>query len=757
MEYTAQEIAKITGQNKTTILRRAKKESWPHLNGNGKGGNHRKYPLVTLPPDVQLAIYKDSDNHALLPALSPSALAQIALQEFAPPTFAEMMGASKGPDYRLTLTPETAMSLNALKNHRIQRILAILREVDALPRDWTRGSDAWVRHVAAKNKIAHQTIYRWKAKQDKKGIAGLEHRKSNRGKPSAWTPEALDFWVGLTLKPAHRKMEISTLYHDALVIEAHRRDWRIGGLESANWWFNKKATPLLRAYQKGGARAVDNLLPPVLRDYSDLAPFEMIVGDQHRFDFWVVDDDTGALFRPEGYLWQDLRTRLIYGAAFDRRYDAHLCGLALRVGIEIWGCFNAIYTDNGSSELSKYMVGILSEIRSLGAEWNLTLETPLDILDVDGEDVNPVVASIAPGTHKKAIVKNAKAKLIEKTFDILEGILRSRFRLPGSVKRLSDDIHHQDVDQQEAKALAVAGKLPLASEFYLTVYRAIDFYNKTKIHRGVRREWSWKPVPAEATPMDCLARCYQDGWRPRRISPAAADMIFLRRVSRVVRLGRVELGGEYYGHDALLDLHGQRVDLRYNPIERDLALIYQGSEYLCAARPVEYSSMKNDELAKKLIVEKRSKRRAVAEQFRALVREMPDLREYSQIPQAERVAALVGQERQRIEAAQANMTRALPPEELAARVAELEIMNERLPDGRTRAIAMAQLGKPAPARPGYFATATDRYFWCIKCEAAGGELSPEDRYFVEEEELKMSPQERERWQFEREYNRAGGQ
>ena len=43
---------------------------------------------------------------------------------------------------------------------------------------------------------------------------------------------------------------------------------------------------------------------------------------------------------------------------------------------------------------------------------------------------------LKPGTHKKAIVKNAKAKMIEGTFDKLERILRSRFQYLGV------DIHH---------------------------------------------------------------------------------------------------------------------------------------------------------------------------------------------------------------------------------------------------------------------------------------------------------------------------
>ena len=42
-------------------------------------------------------------------------------------------------------------------------------------------------------------------------------------------------------------------------------------------------------------------------------------------------------------------------------------------------------------------------------------------------------------------------------------------------------------------------------------------------------------------------------------------------------------------------------------------------------------------------------------------------------------------------------------------------------------------------------------FWCLQCEISGGELSIEDREFVTKEEAAMTQDQRDRWQFEREY------
>ena len=458
---TAKEIAELIGKTERAIQIRANKEFWTYVeeNGRARGGLTKKYPLLSLSGDIQAAHVKKTMQGGdtlkigkiitLFPALAPEAVSAYRDAMLPIPSFTDAI-AKGGLDFGMSewdTDPSLRFSQEDLRNPRIAKILAILRDVDEMPRDWTKGKRKWVELLAVKYDVTFQSIYRWMKKYDKKGIAGICHRKSTNGLPKKWHPDALEYWISLCLKREHRKIDKKDLY-DILIIEARRHRWEIGKYESAMWWFEKRATPQLLAMQKGGLRALDNVLPPILRDYSDLAPFEMLVGDQHRFDFWVVDDETGEVFRPEGYLWQDLRTRIIYGAAIDHKYDSQLIGLALRIGIGVYGAFGSIYTDNGKPELSRYLTGIMSDMRSLNLGWERTVDATMDVLDMEPEDINPNI--IIPGTHKKAIVKNAKAKMIEGTFDKIEGILRSRFRLPGSVKRLSADIHHQDVDQNEA-------------------------------------------------------------------------------------------------------------------------------------------------------------------------------------------------------------------------------------------------------------------------------------------------------------------
>jgi len=748
--FTAKEIAEILNISRQSVEKRAKSEKWHFIEekGLGRGGKTKKYPLSSLPADVQEAIVNKEDvNPEMLPALKPSAASAMISRHTGADEFIASCNMTKALDVISTngrgYDPETAIREQDMTDPRIAKIMGILREVDAIPRDWSNGKRKWIEAVAMRHTVQWQSIYRWMKKYEKKGMAGLRHTKSYADSPRVWTPEAIDFWVSLCGKREHRGANHKDLYKNYLIIEAHRRGWTIGGYESANWWFEKRWNPCLEAMQRGGLRALDNILPPILRDYSDLAPFQIIVGDQHRFDRWVMDEETGEIFRPEGYLWQDLRTRVIYGAAVDKKYDAWLIGLALRIGVSYFGAFGSIYTDNGKPEISRFVTSILANLRSHNMGWEKTDELVTDTLDVDAEDVNP--CCLMPGSHRKAIVKNAKAKMIEGTFFRLEQIMASVMLLPGQTKKMGDDIHWQDIDQQEAMKLAEQGKLLTSREFALAMYQACNYYNSQKTHRGVRAEWAWKPKPAAVTPMDCLRACYNnDNWRPKMMSNAAADLLFLARDKRIVNKGMISLNNEFYVADALCEMHKEHVDIRYNPMTYAECHVYQGGKYICTAYPVERSSMIDDDLTSRKIAEKRERRAKFAEEFRKISSGAPDFRQYSTVPQIERVAALIGKEKTRRAIENKEINKPFTQEDLDRGVQALELLN-RIP---------AKTAKPlAGPRPSYWTSDADRHQWCILA-FIDGTITDEDRFWMKNHEATLTPEARDRWEFERETRSA---
>ena len=744
---SAAQIADAVGITVRAVNKQAQKDGWPYENVNGNGTIRRDYIISALPGKYQKAVIEKLENisDAIVNDMIPTLAPETALAASAKLAGMDLTNPNKNAS---SWDPDTTLSERTLRDPRVRRLANMVQEALTVPRGKKKSKH--IRLVAAKYDITNQTLYKYIKRYRAQGLAGLQHTKKNRGKPRAWQKESLDWWIGLCLKREHRKIAKDALY-EILQMEAQKQGWKIGCYESALQWYNKKMTPQLLALQRGGVRALDNTLPPVLRSYSDLAPFEILVGDQHRFDFWVMDDDTGEVFRPEGFFWQDLRTRCFYGGAVDKKYDSHLVGLALRIGCRMFGAFNAIYTDNGKPELSRYIMGIMAAIKSLGMSAERTLDAEIELPEVrgqrsevrkkqdtpDGEMINPCV--ILPGTHKKAIVRNAKAKMIEGTVNVFEGILRDHFHVPGGVKKLGAVGEEQDVDQKEIDRLARSGKLLTFSEFALVMYRAMDYYNSKKSHRGAVREWSWLPRPRECTPMDVLKACYVGGWRPRWLMPDEIDLVFLARADRngrVVDRGRISFRNIFYEHDALDALHKTRVEVRYDPMDPEWVLCFHDGEFICRAVPVEYSSMKDQDLAGRKIHEKRTKRKAALAAYRQLTSHIPDFLNYSQIPIEDKPEAVIGTPKQR-RLIMESRAPVQTEDEIAADIRQIETYRHE--------------NKPI------FSTELDRYQWLVdqkvrrsEGEKVSGGISAEDEVFMREYEARMDVETREYWRIYKE-------
>jgi putative transposase len=642
---------------------------------------------------------------------------------------------------------KTALDQSVLKSEKVKKWYRICQEAQEIPKGVRK--KAWIIDVATRNNVSVSALYRRLRRFKNEGIGGLHHRKSNRGKTKIWTPEALEHWIGLVLKKEHRKIHRDALYAE-LAKTAEGKGWLIGSYKSALWWIKKRVSPQLLALQNGGMRSLDNYLPPVIRNYSDLQPFNIIVGDQHKFDFWVTDEETGEVFRPEGFFFQDLRTRCFYGGAIDRKYDSYLIGLAARMGLKIFGPFGSIYTDNGKPEMSKYVMGILKDVRVLGLDIKQTVDANIDITTEDVEEINPLV-EIA-GTHRKALVKNAKAKMIEGTFNVFEGILRDHFLVPGYVKKLGGSQEENEVDQKEVEALAKAGKLLTFREFCLTVLRAMDFYNQRK-HRGVLKEWVWKPRPEAASPYDCLMKCYDEGcWKPVKLSDEVIDLIFLPRATRIVNRGRISFKNLLFEDDRLMKLHGQKVQIRFDPLDLSYLLIFKKDEYFARATIVEYSSMKDLNLAKRKIEEKRRKRRGFMLEYKELTTNIPDIRHFSEVSTLEKSAAKFGRDRRKAITEKAFGYKGMTDEELAAAVERLELRQLQKTEENGNKV------KKIPARPAYFTSEKNRYEWIRKVLKAGGEneLNEADSKFKEQYELFMTDYQLEYWRIWDEAECASG-
>lgn len=714
-KFTVRDLASAWGIHERSVLRILASEKIPYVVQDRK----RIFDSKDFTPVIQKNFLKSFPICSSITTASPTQ--GILLQS--------------GTDVSTIDVGSRGLSEDLLKDPRVQHCAKIVREAQEVPPGWK--SRKWVEHVAAKYNHAPKTVYEFIAREKSGGLAAHRHTKKNKGEPKAWDRVALEFGIGLALKRPHRKMSEKAIF-EAVAAEARQQGWKIGGYRSFCSHLDKGLNPLLVAIRDSGRRGLDNLLPPILRNYSDLAPFEILVGDQHRFDFWVQDDETGRPFRPEGYFFQDLRTRLVYGLWVGRRYNGRAIGSALRFGCRGFGAFKSIYTDNGKPEVSAYLTSVVDELSALGMSVGEAVDFPLDIENQNPEEI----AGVAVINHRKAIVKNAKAKMIESFNHHFEALLRDKFKVPGNVKRLSASGEEQEVDELESKKLAQAGKLLKFSEFLLTVVKAAAFYNRERPHRGVLNEWIWKPRPAQATPIQCLMACYEDGWRPVHVSEDALDLLFLFRETRTVDRGRVHFTtalAKLYEHPALAALHGREVSLRFDPLDPGWILVYADSEFVCRAVPVEYSSMKDRGLATRKIQEKARLGKLYQNEYQRLTSPTPDLTQYSTLPKLETAAKVVRQqiEAERIETEAASVEPSA--EQIENAIRENEAFERNLMQGDVLEIE----------RPGTkgrtFEFEIDRYEFLMGEIQRGAELSDSDLQFIAELRAKMDKDTRDYW------------
>ncbi len=395
----------------------------------------------------------------------------------------------------------------------------------------------------------------------------------------AWDDEALSFFTNFYLAALSEvgSCTVRNAYN-CTKAEAQRRGWNIGSEQSA-YVHARNISPAMKMLAKGGQRALDNMFY-ISRDLSKLRPFQLIVGDQHRFDFWCLSPDGKEYIRPECYLWLDMATRIVYGVSFDPHYNTRTVVRALRMGIQRFGKFDSTYNDNGSSEKSELADYIVANLQSYGVRF-------IDEADLYHAENNRYIVEDTEGCivdvvktkadwekqHRRifAKVKNAKTKPIERFFNTLEQVLRD-LCLPGYVKEVGMSAPEEEQASARLKWQRKHGYVLTYDEFIQKVLQAIDIYEKRE-HATLK-----------CSPQQRLNEYVKNGWQPTFIDKRDESYLFMERTFATVKGDRVQLGKtEYIGPDltqqmilenrgTLVAYNRQKVELRYDPENLDLGV-----------------------------------------------------------------------------------------------------------------------------------------------------------------------------------------
>lgn len=430
--------------------------------------------------------------------------------------------------------------------------------------------------IAERFCLSVSTVRRYIKEIDENGYAPVQKGKQGRS-VFAWDDKALNFMRAFYLAASRDVGYCSKRNAYKKTLEAALQNgWRVGSEPSA-YKHLEDIHALLLEYARGGKRALDNLFY-IARDLSSLKPFEVIVGDQHRFDFWVLNDK-GEKFRPECYAWLDMRTRLPYGIAFEAGpYNFRTVARSLRSGIVRFGKFNSTYNDNGKPETAKKIDWLVEALQTFGmkytdeAELYKTEDGKYAIEDDTGTIV--AVADTPELWHKKnrrifAQVKNAKTKPIERFFRTLEVLLLDRC-LPGYVRDLTSSAAEDEEANRRLNWQEQNGYLLYYDEFVEHVYQALNAYEQ-RTHAGLKlspREELTKAIEKEL-------------WQPSFISPADIKYLFMEPATAKVRNNRVVVSGITYAgpnltgdmvkqnRSNLAGLSGKKIEVRFDPDDPD--------------------------------------------------------------------------------------------------------------------------------------------------------------------------------------------
>jgi putative transposase len=470
----------------------------------------------------------------------------------------------------------------------------------------------------------------------------VRHIKTNGYQPkqheprplAAWDEEALNFFkmFYLAVRREVGRCTVRNAYRQTAIVAA-QKGWKIGSEQSA-YVHAREIHSALKLYVRGGGRALDNLFY-IARDLSTLRPFQIVVGDQHRFDFWVRDDQ-GSYFRPECYLWLDMRTRLVYGIAFDRNYNTRTVLRALKMGVERFGKFENTYNDNGSGEKSSVADYTIEQLQQYGMKFcdegdmYRTDNGAFVVEDAEGKMISVAKSRSEWKKQNRRIfanVKNAKTKPIERFFSTLEQILVDMC-LPGYVAEIKTTAAEEEESARRLEWQKKNNYILTLEEFAHKVVSAIEHYEH-------RTHGTLKHSPQE----DLKIAIHEEGWRPAYIEQQDLFYLFLERSFATVRDGRVTLAGrQYIGPDLTQDmlktnrgnlagLNRQKVELRYDPDDPEYGIwaIDPRDNQAIFLTPIKAISMLDNDAASAALEWKRKNMRAVRETYQSITAEAPRL------------------------------------------------------------------------------------------------------------------------------------
>ncbi|MDL2217408.1 Mu transposase C-terminal domain-containing protein, partial [Christensenellaceae bacterium OttesenSCG-928-M15] len=314
----------------------------------------------------------------------------------------------------------------------------------------------------------------------------------------------------------------------------------------------------VRVLMREGEKAYsDRCAPYIDRLYDDLQSNDYWVADNHTFDIITQTADGETRHRLYLTAFIDARSGIFTGWFVTDAPCSDATLMALRKGILRCGIPRSILVDNGR-EFLNYDVGGLGHRQKKSTK---DLPTPPPIFERLGIEM------------RNAIVRNAKAKPIERTFGDLKNLLSRLFNTYTGGNPLEKP--------ERLKKELKDGRIPLDDDLRAAVDDILDgYYNQGQYGGKVAKD-------QEKTRLEV----FNENLHTKRVATAEDLTLLLMRSTRHQTVGRrgvhITVSGIklwYWDTSLLIGHQGQKVYVRYDPEHLAEVRIYDEQDrFICTA------------------------------------------------------------------------------------------------------------------------------------------------------------------------------
>ncbi|MGC5328942.1 Mu transposase C-terminal domain-containing protein [Brevibacillus sp. SYSU BS000544] len=326
---------------------------------------------------------------------------------------------------------------------------------------------------------------------------------------------------------------------------------------------------VIRMYRYGEKDFDDKVAPFARRSYQGLASNDIWVADNHKFDV-VVRRPDGSTYRPQVTMYTDVRSRKTMSIVVSENPNSDTNLLAIRKGILKYGIPKVVYTDNGMDFLA-------SDIGGRGRR-----KTKKN----DGEHKPPAVFERLGIRMMNAKVKNAKAKLVERTFrEVKENFSKLFLTYQGG--------HVKERPERLLKILKDPNNIVTEEEFAEAFETFAFGWLDHQPHHGDGMNGK--------TPHQVYAEQLVE---KRTALPEDLDLMLMRSSKPVtvgrngVRLTLYGYGLDYYNTELVAQYRGKKVYVRFDPANLGEVRVYDLEDrFLMTAthkKALEYGASKED-------------------------------------------------------------------------------------------------------------------------------------------------------------------